>query len=55
MGGYGVEIQRKYWGLVFGPKMMILQWVRRQKPCVGVCYANDPEKGGGGCLRLRLI
>ena len=26
--------------------MMILQGVRRQKPYIGVCYANDPKKGG---------
>ena len=27
--------------------MMILQRVRRHKPYIGVCYANDPQKGGG--------
>ena len=27
--------------------MMILQGVRHQKPYLGVCYANDPKKGGG--------
>ena len=26
--------------------MMILQGVRRQKPYIGVCYANDPNKRG---------
>ena len=26
--------------------MMILQGVRREKPYIGVCYANDPKKGG---------
>ena len=26
--------------------MMILQGVRRQKPYIGVCYANNPKKGG---------
>ena len=26
--------------------MMILQGARRQKPYIGVCYANDPPKGG---------
>ena len=46
-GGTGVKIQKKnHWGIIFGPKMMILQGVGRQKPYLGVCYANDPKKGG---------
>ena len=27
-------------------KIMILQGVRHQILCLGVCYANDPQKGG---------
>ena len=26
--------------------MMILQGVKHWKPYIGVCYANDPKKGG---------
>ena len=26
--------------------MMILQGVRRRKPYIGVCYVNNPKKGG---------
>ena len=44
-GGTGVKIQKHHWGIIVGPKMMILQGVRRQKPYIGVCYANDPKKG----------
>ena len=28
-GGMGVKIQKNQWGIIFGPKMMILQGVRR--------------------------
>ena len=28
-GGTGVKIQKNHWGIIFGPKMMILQGVRR--------------------------
>ena len=45
-GRYGVQNPKNCWGIIFGPKMMILQGVQRQKPYVGVCYANDPQKGG---------
>ena len=34
---------------------MILKGVRRQKPYIGVCYANDPKKGEYTHSRLRLI
>ena len=47
-GGYGVKIQKNHWGIIFGPKKMILHGVKRQKPYIGVCYANGPQKGGGG-------
>ena len=46
-GGYGVQNTKNHWRIIFGPKMMILQGVRHQKPYIGVCYANDPKKGGG--------
>ena len=45
-GGYGGLNPKNHRGISFGPKMMILQGVRRQKPYNGVCYANDPQKGG---------
>ena len=45
-GGYGGQNPKNHWGIIFGPKMMILQGVKRQKPYNGVCYANDPKKGG---------
>ena len=51
-GATGVKIQKNHWVIIFGPKMMILQRVRRQKPYIGVCYANDPKKGGGGHMTL---
>ena len=46
-GGYGCQNTKNHWGIIFGPKMMILQGVRRQKPYIGVCYANGPKRGGG--------
>ena len=46
MGWYGGQNPKKYWEIIFGPKMMILQGVCRQKPYLGVCYVNDPQKGG---------
>ena len=48
------KIQKNHWGIIFGPKMMILQGVRRQKPYIGVCYANDPQKRGYMTLALAL-
>ena len=42
-----VKNQKIIGGSFFGPKMMILQGVIRWKPYVGVCYANNPKKGGG--------
>ena len=53
--GTGVKIQKNHWGIIFGPKMMILEGVRCRKPYIGVCYANDPKKGGIRRSRLRLI
>ena len=46
-GGTGVKIHKNYWGSIFGPKLMILQGVRHQKPYLGVCYANHKKKRGG--------
>ena len=43
----GVKIQ-KIIGDIFGPKMMILQGVRRQKLYIGVCCAINLQKAGGG-------
>ena len=45
-GGYGGQNPKNHWGIIFGPKMMILQTVRRHKPTVGLSYVNDPKKGG---------
>ena len=33
-------------GIIFSPKMMILQGVGHPVPYLGVSYANDPKKGG---------
>ena len=33
-------------GIIFSPKMMILQGVGHPVPYLGVSYANDPQKGG---------
>ena len=46
-GGYRGQNSKIYWAIIFGPKMMVLQGVRHQKPYLGVCYANDPKKGEG--------
>ena len=34
-------------GIVLLGKTIILQGVGHQISCLGVCYANDPQKGGG--------
>ena len=49
-GEYGGQDPKNHWGIIFGPKMMILQGVRRYKPYIGVCYANNPKKRG--CMPL---
>ena len=36
-----------HWGIIFCAEMMILRGVRCLIPYHGVCYANDPKKGGG--------
>ena len=53
-GGVRGSKSKNHRGIIFGPKMMILQGVIRQKPYVGVCYADDPQKGGGGIRRPSL-
>ena len=45
-GGGGAQNPKNHWGIIFYPKIIILQGVRHQKPYLGVCYANDPQKGG---------
>ena len=45
-GGLRGSKSKKSMGDDFGPKMMILQGVRCQKPYVGVCHTNNPKKGG---------
>ena len=56
-GGAGGQNRKNHWGINSSPKMMVLQGVRHPIPSLGVCYANDPKRGGGGaiwhpCLRL---
>ena len=42
-------LKRKiHWGIVLSGKTMILQEVGHPISCLGVCYANDPQKEGGG-------
>ena len=53
-GGYLGQNPKNHWGIIFGPKMMILHGVRRQKPYIEVCYANDPKKGGHTTLAPAL-
>ena len=36
----------QFQGMVLLGKIMILQGVGHQISCLGVCYANDPRKGG---------
>ena len=55
-GGTGVKIQKNYWGIIFGPKMMILQGVRCQKTIHWGMLRKGPQKRGGiRRSRLRLI
>ena len=46
----GIEASKSktQWGIVLSSKIKILQGVRHPIPYLGVCYANDPPKGGGG-------
>ena len=45
-GGYRGQKRKIHWGIIFSPKMMILQGVGHPVPYLGVWYANDPKKGG---------
>ena len=45
-GGTGVKIQKIIGGSFFGPKMMILQGVRHQKPYMGYATRTTPKNGG---------
>ena len=45
-GGLKGSKQKIHWGIIFSPKMMILQGVGHPVPYLGVSYANDPKKGG---------
>ena len=44
--GYRPQNQKIHWGMVLLGKIMSLQGVGHQISCLGVCYANDPKKGG---------
>ena len=54
-GGYRGQNRKIPWGIIFSPKMMILQRVEHPVPYLGVPYANDPKKGGIWRTHLRLI
>ena len=41
--------QKNHRGIVLSGKIMMLQLVGHPISCLGVCYANDPQNGGGGC------
>ena len=41
-----VRFPAGHWGIVLLGKIMILQGVGHPISCLGVCYANDPQKGG---------
>ena len=45
-GGWGGQNRKIHGGIIFSPKMMILQGVRHPVPNLEVSYANDPKKGG---------
>ena len=45
-GGLKGSKTKIHWGIIFSPKMMILQGVGHPVPYLGVSYANDPKKGG---------
>ena len=48
-GGEGSK-SKNLMGDHFFRKKMILQGIRHPISCLGVCYVNDPQKGGGGCM-----
>ena len=45
-GGWGDQNRKIHRGIIFSPKMTILQGVRHPVPYLGVSYKNDPKKGG---------
>ena len=49
-GGLKGSKTKNHWGIIFSPKMMILQGVGHPVPYLGVSYANDPWR-----THLRLI
>ena len=50
-GGCRPQNQKIHWGIVLSGKIMILQGVGHPISCLGVCYANDPQKGGAYGVR----
>ena len=42
-GGYEGQNPKNHWGIIFRPKMMILQRVRRLIQHLGVGYTDDPQ------------
>ena len=44
--GWRPRNQKIHWGMVLLGKIMILQGVGHPISCLGVCYENDPKKGG---------
>ena len=53
--GQRPQNQKIHRGIVLLGKIMNLQGVGHLISCLGVCYANDPQKGGIRRPRLRLI
>ena len=45
-GAKGGQKRKIHWGIIFSPKMMILQGVGQPVPYPGVWYVNDPKIGG---------
>ena len=45
-GGQRGQKRKIHWGIIFSPKMMILQGVGHPIPYLGVLYKNNPQKGG---------
>ena len=46
LGDRGLRIKKSIGGMVLLGKIMILQGVGHPISCLGVCYTNDPKKGG---------
>ena len=54
-GGYGGQNPKNHSGIIFGPKMMILQGLDVRNHTLGYATRTTPKKGGIRRSRLRLI